>query len=263
MTLPKIMPSRLQRVVADVEFGAEFSSFDDLCKAVSEIQWATSLDLNPLVIGALMIEHGTLTKVDKPESVDLPPEPEVESEVESVSVNTEDKIIKTYDEGGKGKKQCSSCKKYVGIRTSVCACGSAFVSKAKPKPKPKQDDIEDEVEDSIEEVQIHSTYGASDSSATRRHVRHTGRGVRIHTPAGTCPHRLTGTDVETVENWAEQLRKTFLDHGGDWLTLSALKYFAQQFYPIYNSTKILIETGEKLSSDYKAVSAALDSIYAE
>lgn len=263
MTLPKIMPSRLQRVVADVEFGAEFSSFDDLCKAVSETPWATSLDLNPLVIGALMVEHSTLTKVDKPESVDLPPEPEVESEVEpvSVSVNTEDKIVKTYDEGGKGKKQCSSCKKYVGIRTSVCACGSAFVSKAKPKPK--QDDIEDDVEDSIEEVPIHSTYGASDSSAPRRHVRHTGRGERIHTPSGTCPHRLNGTDAQTVEEWAEQLRKTFLDRDGSWLTLSALKYFAQQFFPIRNSTKILIETGQALSSDYKAVSVALDSIYAE
>lgn len=297
MTLPKIMPSRLQRVVADIEFGSEFSSFDSLCQAVSESQWAKSFDLSAAVVGALMIEHNTLTKVDKPESVELPVESESEiaedkivktydeggkgkkqclsckkyvgvrtevcacgaafksKDISSVSQTPEDKIVKTCDEGGKGKKQCLSCKKYVGVRTEVCACGATFESKTKTKNVVVKQDLKED----IDEVQ--PTFAVSES--TNRHVRHVGRGLRIHTPSGSCPHRLTGTDIETVETWAEKLRQTFMDHNGSWLTVTALKFFAQEFYPVMNPTKVWIETGHAKSIQYKLVCDALDSIYPE
>ena len=47
-----------------------------------------------------------------------------------MSIN-ENKSVKTYDEGGKGKKQCSSCNKYVGAVTKVCACGFEFKNQEK------------------------------------------------------------------------------------------------------------------------------------
>lgn len=34
-------------------------------------------------------------------------------------------VVKTYTEGGRGKKQCASCGLYVGNRVSECACGSS------------------------------------------------------------------------------------------------------------------------------------------
>jgi hypothetical protein len=254
MTLPKIMPSRLQRVVADSEFGTEFKSFQELCEAVADTQWAKSFDLNATVIGALMVEHGTLTKVDKPESVELPPEPEPEP---VVAVAKDEKVVKTYDEGGKGKKQCPACKKYVGLRTALCACGHAFVSKAKT-PKPQEEEADEDDDDNIP-----STVAADDPEPVRhrRHVQHAGRGMRVHTPAGACPHRLTATDAQTVEDWAEHVRKTFLDRDGSWLTVPALKYFAQEYFPVHNTTEVWQKTGEGMTPEYKAVCAALDTIY--
>lgn len=251
--LPKIMPSRLQRVVSDTEFGTEFESFQKLCEAVAETQWAKSFDLSAPVIGALMIEHGTLTKVEKPESVELPVEPEPEPVVEkttSAPANVE-KVVKTYDEGGKGKKQCQSCKKYVGLRTAVCACGHPFVSKAKVKAEPEEDE---------DDAEVQPTVASSEPTRQRRHVQQTGR-IRVHTPAGACPHRLTGTDVATVEEWAEHVRKTFLDRDGSWLLVPALKYFAREFIPMFNSAEVMKATGQSQSPEYKAVCAALDQIY--
>lgn len=50
------------------------------------------------------------------------------SEVDS----DEPQEIKTYTEGGKGKKQCPKCEKYVGCRMQVCACGNTnFPKKVK------------------------------------------------------------------------------------------------------------------------------------
>ena len=259
--LPKIMPSRLQRVVSDTEFGTEFETFQQLCEAVAETQWAKSFDLNALVIGALMVEHGTLTKVDKPASVELPvepePEPVAEKPAKTTTADTE-KVVKTYDEGGKGKKQCPACKKYVGLRTAACACGHPFALKTKAKAAEPQEP-EDEYEDEDEEVQ--PTVGSSDPMPQRRHVQQTGR-IRIHTPAGACPHRLTGTDVNTVEEWAEHVRKTFLDRDGSWLLVPALKYFAREFIPMFNTSEVVRATGESMTPEYKAVCAALDQIYA-
>jgi len=46
-------------------------------------------------------------------------------------------IIKTFDEGGQGKKQCAKCKKFIGARHSQCICSSTeFIKAAKPEHKP-------------------------------------------------------------------------------------------------------------------------------
>lgn len=38
----------------------------------------------------------------------------------------ETKAVKTFDEGGKGKKKCPSCTKFVGVTNKICACGHEF-----------------------------------------------------------------------------------------------------------------------------------------
>lgn len=43
----------------------------------------------------------------------------------------------------RGKKQCSSCQNYVGVRTAVCKCGYVF-------KKQNCEDVQEELEDEIE-----------------------------------------------------------------------------------------------------------------
>jgi hypothetical protein len=37
--------------------------------------------------------------------------------------------MQTFTTGGRGKKQCSGCKQFVGVRTAVCPCGTSFDKK--------------------------------------------------------------------------------------------------------------------------------------
>jgi hypothetical protein len=253
MALPKIMPSRLQRVVGDIEFGTTFDSFESLCAAVAESQWAKQLDLTPQVIGALMVEHGTLTKVDKPESVDLPedePEPEpVKHPKTKAEKPEEEKVVKTYNEGGKGKKPCPSCKKYVGLRTSMCACGHVFQSKSV-----KADKVEPLMKSVSEDDE--RDYEPNDASPIIRHVSRGGTRVALHVPAGACPHRLESSEPEAVERWAEKCRRTFLSERNSWLTVHALQYFVKEFFPYSNIGK----PGE--NPEHRQICRTLEAIYA-
>ena len=60
------------------------------------------------------------------------------------------KTVKTYDEGGKGKKKCPSCTKYVGAINKLCACGYEF------KP---EDKIKILVKSEPKEVKVYSEGG--------------------------------------------------------------------------------------------------------
>ena len=281
--LPKINPSRLQRTVADVEFANDFTNFDDLCKAVAEHKWAKELSLNAWTIGALMIQHDTIVTMDKPDAmpeVDTPPpaaaprpkhappqpqpvsdpagptvgdvkleprqDPKLPDDAEQTVRAIQHSNVTTYDEGGRGRKQCPSCKKYLGNRNTVCACGHEFVkapaSAAAPKPKsvgaaaaPVR-----RVESSQVETPQEYTPG--------RHVFCTVR-QRTAIPAGACPVKLTGTDIQIVEEWAEKVRIHCQRERSQWMMLSALKYYAREFYDIFGS-------------DYEIVKKHLDTLYA-
>lgn len=43
----------------------------------------------------------------------------------------------TYNEGGRGRKQCPACKKYVGFRSATCECGHVFAAKEESIPAPQ------------------------------------------------------------------------------------------------------------------------------
>lgn len=281
--LPEINPIRLQRVVADAEFDQDLD-FNALCEAVAECSWAKRFDLSALVVGALIIKHDIATKAEKPASVDVPedkPEDKVEDKPEiktyteggkgrkqctacsafvgvrtpvcacghafkngeSKAADVAPEPVKTYDEGGKGKKQCSACKKYVGLRTAVCACGHPFEKKDKPQPQPQQEPAAETVVMPAAEV--------AEVPRGRRFAG--GVRMRIAVAAGACPHRLSGTDKETVEAWAENLRRTYMDRDGSWLNASAMKYFARDFYPIFDK--------EGRNPEYIQVCAFIDELY--
>jgi hypothetical protein len=277
--LPKIMPSRLQRIVNDVESGEQFTSFNDMCKAVADTGWAKTLELDAATVAKLIAHHGTTTiaTVAMPASfvttdtveaaTKLAEVPVVKAEVPvvkaevpvvkaevpvvkaevpvvkaevpvEVPADAEAKIVKTYDEGGKGKKPCPSCKKYVGLRVAVCACGHQFVSKAK---------VDKVVEADAAEPQ-------SEEPKPARRQSQGGSRMRIHTPAGACPHRLDSSDEQAVEQWAERVRKTFMDRDGSWLTVAALKYFVHEFYDMHDPVR-----GE--NPEYRKVCNIIESLY--
>ena len=234
--LPKIMPRRLQRIVNDLESGEEFRSFDDMCKTVADTGWAKTLELDAVTV-AKLIAHHEITTVTTGTSANL-----AKAEAPVVKAETpaddEAKIIKTYDEGGKGKKPCPSCKKYVGLRVAVCACGHQFVSKAKV----------DKV------VEADATESQPEEPKPARRQSQGGSRMRIHTPAGACPHRLDSSDEQAVEQWAERVRKTFMDRDGSWLTVAALKYFVHEFYDMHD-----LVHGE--NSEYRKVCNTIESLY--
>ena len=249
--LPKIMPSRLQRIVNDVKSGEPFTSFSDMCKAVADTGWAKTLELDAATVAKLIAHHGiTETPVVKAETPMVKAEapvvkaetPVVKAEAPVVKAEApaddEAKIIKTYDEGGKGKKSCPSCKKYVGLRVAVCACGHQFVSKAKV----------DKV------VEADTTESQPEEPKPARRQSQGGSRMRIHTPAGACPHRLDSSDEQAVEQWAERVRKTFMDRDGSWLTVAALKYFVHEFYDMHDPVR-----GE--NPEYRKVCNIIESLY--
>lgn len=41
-------------------------------------------------------------------------------------------IMSKSEESGRGKKQCDSCKSFVGVRTKLCSCGFDFAAHKKP-----------------------------------------------------------------------------------------------------------------------------------
>ena len=359
--LPTIDANRLRRIVSDVEMDSEIESFEHLCKEVSATIWAKSSKLNADEIGKLIIKH----KI--PVQVNASTDKKVDAQEKSQSEVVEEKVIKTYDEGGHGRKQCQACKKYVGVRIPVCPCGHK-IQKAVPKPveekviktydeggigrkqcqackkyvglriavcpcghtiqKSEPKPIEEKVIKTYDEGGLgrkqcqacHKYVGVrvpvcacghviEKSNPTHKHQEKEtqtfskgGKGkkfcpkcqkytgirasvcacghqfpvkeetpkipqfvrpmiqsnvnqvfapdplfeepngrpvsggyrMRIHIPAGNCPHRLNSIDNESVFAWANQCRDTFKNKDNSLLTRNALKFFVRQFFPIFS-----------------------------
>ena len=97
--------------------------------------------------------------------------------------------VTTYQEGGRGKKQCPACKLYVGNKTARCKCGHEFTAKAATAAKSSAG-VTDKVEAAPDVSRERSDFGT----------------VRLCTPRGACPATLRGTDRASVEEWMEKIR---------------------------------------------------------
>lgn len=141
-----------------------------------------------------------------------------------------DKITKTFDGPGKGRKQCVHCKQYTGVRTLVCICGKPFLSSASAKTTataPAQSSSSSAKKSAIPQVvkTVSMVFGA------------------ILIPAGPCPVQLTGTDEETIRIWRNELKQHYSKKGEE-LADSGVQYFVRHFY-------------DMRSDDYRKVTGVL------
>ena len=90
----------------------------------------------------------------------------------------------------------------------------------KETPKPPRAHRSEEVEEALD----------PEEGAT---VINDGRNIRIDTPAGKCPHALTGLDEKTVFEWTEKIRGTGVKNAR-WYSKKALKYWVRAFYDIHS-----------------------------
>lgn len=111
-----------------------------------------------------------------------------------------------FNEPGRGRKQCKSCKAYVGVRTAVCECGSAFPkAEAPPAPPPR----------------AKVTEPAATAEPVVAPVR---RRARIWAAAGRCPVPYEGD----VEKWAQKLQDLGAEHGVEY-TVTALGLWLKEY----------------------------------
>lgn len=239
MTLPRINASRLQRVVADVEYPDAAASFEALCDACAATTWAINLKLDSSTIGSLIVAHDIVTKVTIPETVaEEPAAPTLTNTATHPPVSVSSK------KAGQGRKFCPSCEEIVGARSAVCKhCGHDF----KKSNVPESVEPEEEPEETVVEVVLRS--GVK--------FRSVGLGVtRIHTPAGSCPHKLQGTSLDDVREWAEKIRDSgFADSDKSVLyTYHALRYWATHFY---DQTQSFLNPG----CEFSVVVGHLEALY--
>lgn len=260
MKLPNVILSRLQRVVADTEVDAKFVSFTELCEAVSKNKWAVTFGFSPKTIADLIIHHKIETEIDQVLAVEEKvlatevPAPETRAKRSPAINDGVAKLIATYDEGGKGKKQCPSCEKFVGAGNALCACGHQFIAK---KGKKFEHVVDDKT---VGELLVEGFTELAETPPTERNFRMVNRDgarYRIHTPSGGSPHRLEATDEQTVHTWAERCRKTFLERNGGWLGLPALKYLVREFFDVFPA----VIGGDYANTDYAKTCRVLDSLY--
>lgn len=99
-----------------------------------------------------------------------------------------------FDGPGPGRKQCKSCKTYVGVRTAICPCGSSFAQKA-PTPKPAVAPV---------------AAPAADAAQQPAEVQPVGRRpVRVYAASGGCPIPYDGD----LSKWTKKVQAFGAERG--------------------------------------------------
>lgn len=194
------------------------------------------------------------------------------------AMSEEIKNVKTYDEGGKGKKLCSQCNKYVGAVTKICACGFDFKNQEKKVVIKEASEIKTYSEGGKGKKQCpeckkyvgavtklcvcgHAfqkeikakppvTQRSEEKTDTKTEPRPSvssrmlGCRYSITAPAGKCPHKLESTEPEAIDEWIDKVRSSFQKEC-KFLTAKGLIYFVRHFYemfsPDYQKVKNYIE----------------------
>lgn len=187
--------------------------------------------------------------------------------------------VKTFEVGGKGKKQCPECEKYVGAVTKICACNFSFIGFKRPNV------IENEIKEiktfneggkgkkqcpeckiylgavskkcicgyvfvkktkpiiqtKVVQEKIQEKVQEDNKPETRRNLSYMlGCRTNLSTPAGPCPHKLEGTEPEVIDAWIEKVRADFRKNSKS-LAPSALVYFVRQFYEMFSDDYMLVK----------------------
>ena len=125
-----------------------------------------------------------------------------------------------YDTPGQGRKKCSQCGKYTGIRSSTCEnCKNVF-EKSTPK-ETKEVKTPKEDGKTVEKPGLNTT---SNAAVIQQRIRHENA---ILTPAGKCP--ITLQNVESIAEWRSELKNHYNRHGSE-LADEAVIYFVRHFF---------------------------------
>lgn len=230
----------LQRAVSDVEDSNNPRTFDDLCDLMAKSDYCKRRNMDAKTVAELIIANKVKTAVAQPpkkkrssnKADSTPPvkqetTPPVKQETKP-PVSEPTKIVKTFDEPGRGRKQCPSCKKYVGVQTGTCVCGHKFIK------KPAQSKVAPVVKPAQSAPQVAPVPKAVETNRSTSNpygiVRYPGRIPRIHTAAGKAYHTLKGTSFDEVREWVNKCRTTGIQEHGIFLKPDALIYWVDQFY---------------------------------
>ncbi len=125
---------------------------------------------------------------------------------------------------GPGRKQCPSCKAYIGVRTAVCPCGHAFEKKAAPALKAPSS----------------APAPVAKSDKTENHpaaVTGMGRRIRVFAAPGDCPVAYDGD----VKKWAQKIQGMGAENGVEY-TATALRIWLGQFVKDSDQVDSLIQS---------------------
>ena len=118
---------------------------------------------------------------------------------------------------GRGRKQCPACKLYVGVRSRICPSCSAEMPQGKTK------------------VLVPRKVAPTDTTTPPKVVTVTEPESRkllarivTSTPAGRCPCPLNEFTHDAIKQWVTDICATT----DEYLTDSALRYWANQLHPI-------------------------------
>jgi hypothetical protein len=123
--------------------------------------------------------------------------------------------MNSWKEAGKGRKQCPTCKVYVGVRTSKCVCGFSFAAEKVRAKKTAAKKNEKESTATTQEV------------APYKYTNH----IILSTPSGMCPVKLSVVTKPRVKEWAMKLIEFHLGKG-EKLKPEALKYYVRHFHSV-------------------------------
>lgn len=200
---------------------------------------------------------------------------EPKARIERIKRDPEPKEVQTYDESGKGRKQCPGCNKYVGGRVEKCACGFDFKNYQAPD-KEKEVKVYDEGGGGRKQCPCGKFVGARVSKCPvcqhefiageskqkeincekkeeEGEVRELSYAARLgypgfavtYTPAGECPFRLYTAEYSDVVDWIKKVHNYYLERR-QVLAPSGFSYYARDFFdvfsPQYNSIKRTIKS---------------------
>jgi hypothetical protein len=231
MDLPNVSPEKLQQMAMRMEMGRSFQTLEELSFALAASSWAQQEELEADVIEQLLVHHKTITKVKAagvtpppvvqlpkpvpanpptPQPAPPPPKPvpqpvKVEvSEAKAAPTTNETKPeVTTYTEAGRGRKQCPTCKKFMGARNKICVCGHQFqqadnmsgVTPVAQSPKPASQALEQTVETPKVEVATYTEGGRG-----RRQCPSCKKYVSIRTATCACGHQLQSSAHKPAES---------------------------------------------------------------
>ena len=137
---------------------------------------------------------------------------EEEDKEEETNIQTEEKVIQTYSERGRGKKQCPKCQVIIGVRNKICPCGHKFIKK-EDLPKP----IDPMRQPTLDFMQSLGYFGGNNI---------------VYIPSGKCPVELKVEKEGDVIEWAKDVLDFCLGKDNV-LALSGLVYWLSRIHSPY------------------------------